>query len=886
MSQQSSRHFLWTLLATAILMIAPAGSAVADQSVHLLVVNYRPKPVKVTITAPQGSTPPRSVDVASDGHIGTTVRVGSQLAFESDGKKFRPHVVKSRPAKLKVQFGQAPPQSSAGRPLPQEVRATLINLTPASVDVYRSKTKKGFPRLSYSPTKDQRAEARQAEEKIASLAALGDARSRQTVTVPGGIPLRFRYHGELFQADVLPVKAEVEVKIQGVLRTIHNYTDHRLGVLRVGPKGEHLQLLKALSARRRVARPLLVQPRQHLRFWQRGEALGSDYVVGHSPTAHLFINQGGLQAVKIGRVAVAETPTRSADAAWNEWVNQDVGSSDPPKQREPLTANSELFSHVLPNSEVVMRGYNLYKMDPRELRWLPPGMDPDALIFKKLEPGDTNYRISTTGRSKALLPNYLVVRTATGTLAKKSRFVYSHEAEHANAWSAAVGVAAKGVTGSASFNHVSRRGSGRSSIQTQELQLHAIAWVMLNKRGIQFSPRFIRAIRQLSNKDAQQSDFERFFDAWGTHYPLATLLGGIQRWNSETRSKSAVLETRTGWDASVGFKGVKVGGSNTQANTNSTSSESGFEKQQLIGTLSNSQEDAAPIHVILAPIHELLWSELFPGERELTKESLQSLKKAMAKALARYASSRAAPEQPRTRVFEVRVQCVCDKVEDAGDAFESSSQAWLEYVNTRGAREPLPGFPLKVLSKPGGGETKDIVEGGVVVDKTVHIIARTAGALEHHRIFARFDINERDDSTDSDELILSVPTEAAADARRKGLTLRDAVQLRKAEERAAAMARSGRAAEIAMLNVALNERIRLASEAGLSSYAEALRDVQALQARCQHSVTETHNTLAKLTFTLSVRDVSFKNKPIDFPKAPLKNPSPSSGSRPVVRSGR
>jgi hypothetical protein len=163
-------------------------------------------------------------------------------------------------------------------------------------------------------------------------------------------------------------------------------------------------------------------------------------------------------------------------------------------------------------------------------------------------------------------------------------------------------------------------------------------------------------------------EHKRFFEIFGTHYPVSTLYGGLRYTQQYVKSEEAASRLQKGWKAGYEKKaqvyGVEVAASLgfSETTTNESASGSSVDTSGTIsyGTLApGSQTSMEPIKVHLEPIVELILPTLFAATSAGEVEAVNQKRTAMRSHLDVYLTPSAGTVASRSpRVFEMKVTSV------------------------------------------------------------------------------------------------------------------------------------------------------------------------------------------------------------------------------------
>jgi len=215
-------------------------------------------------------------------------------------------------------------------------------------------------------------------------------------------------------------------------------------------------------------------------------------------------------------------------------------------------------------------------------------------------------------------------------------------------------------------------------------------WLTLDKRRVALNAPFRAAVVKLAGENFDdQTLVHRFFDNYGTHFPLGVLYGG-RCFHEEYVSRGTVMKGLTqalSKETTVGIKGKVVevalsAGYGTQNAAKATTvNELRNLKVRTIGGTGTtfdsfdvtSANDAVPVSLALRPIHELLRPEFFPEINPATLGRLRdSLNNRLVTLMSREADLRPAIDVLEFSVIEIGVR----HTGSAGNLPFSGSLTW------------------------------------------------------------------------------------------------------------------------------------------------------------------------------------------------------------------
>ena len=895
---------------SATLLLTPAFAA----DVQIRVINYLPTEVSGQPQQTAGaSAAPAPLKIVSNGSAVSETAPGSTWVFRSGGTELKRYSVKADPIQTVV-LGE--------RPL---IERTLINETSVVVQVSAIfGSDDSPPRLMQQPLFDlQPGEAQKKpfydgnvlrfEEKAEDATPLSANKSAADVRVAPDYLVRAAGQDGTYRI------------IAVVARTVHNYLDSPVDIhfFDSAPSGTAPREAETVRASRQL--PLLVTPGWTLSFRQGDRQVREDYVVSTHKSGDINLaSSADLTPTNPARPSTPSSPgaPNDDDPDWKNWIAETGPYLTFPPE-DPLDKSPTLFGHYFPGIDHCVVGYNVLRMDPRDLQ-NQKGTQRRQL-FEPLKKGDTNWRVDTSEAAGVLLPNYLRVIPDIGGQSEQTRFVYMSESEHMNSWTASLGIIAKGANVGASFNHSKSTQKSNTQMRNQDFTLHWRDWAVINKPEIQLEPEFARRLLALRNAD--EKTFEQFFEEYGTHYPVATLFGGIRSdWGETEIVQSRVSET-TGWNVGIGPKdpkkaenGLSASLGNSTTDASGTSQTSGRGGSNSTGTLDNDRAASVPIRVILAPISELVRPQLLKGSQ------LGTLRAEFDAAYESYRKRLTGAEAPIHRVFRVVARCQALSNDDAGDVFEiRGSSAHLYYSDLSDTATPvfMDGYPRQILSNSIDGDDREIKPGEDIVNDVSNIVVGSQHALDSNRLAAVFDIWESDD-TKWDRMSHALPASAynslmghsaqraastwliegwsipaieeqfgkydpkqlGAALTKDGISLRSAMELRTWTEKLRALsaaddrirtiettrptdsAAAGTPAAVfyddperdrIVDSRTLDERISRATGKGLTEYLEALRKIKELNPLCRQQADKFESGIGTLRFSLQVADVTHVN---------------------------
>jgi len=307
------------------------------------------------------------------------------------------------------------------------------------------------------------------------------------------------------------------------------------------------------------------------------------------------------------------------------------------------------------------KGYNVLRMNPANLlekgtvSYAPP-------VFRPMDPNSLKYRLEGGYR----VPHEFLFSDVPQAATQSTTQSYFSESERRKGMSVGVsgnvqvGPAKIGASAEHSTERTILEGSGRVSIVSSKF--FSSYWLTLVKARARLHPQFIEWV-MTRLPGADEGEFKRFFETFGTHYPLSTLYGGkaMQEALVLTEKFAAKATTTTGGGVDVNGIGGKVSVSDME----SLRKEDESKKERAVflggdGTnfdtwSSGSEKRFAPIRVDLHPIWELIRPELLPGFPRERVIALQSRMKSMLDEYLRQGAADAAIDaQPR--VVDVTIE--------------------------------------------------------------------------------------------------------------------------------------------------------------------------------------------------------------------------------------
>ena len=156
---------------------------------------------------------------------------------------------------------------------------------------------------------------------------------------------------------------------------------------------------------------------------------------------------------------------------------------------------------------------------------------------------------------------------------------------------------------------------------------------------------FMDALRELSNdvyrseltSEAKLGKVMRFYDTWGTHYPLGATFGAMAWWETRITEREASEAVNKSQEIAIKINEGVIGPENKLGDTlKEVFKDSKTEARSVGGTSAPGDnksvapgDEPVPIKVDLRPIAELMTPQHFPGEPEiyinLRKDMLASL---------------------------------------------------------------------------------------------------------------------------------------------------------------------------------------------------------------------------------------------------------------------
>lgn len=339
-------------------------------------------------------------------------------------------------------------------------------------------------------------------------------------------------------------------------------------------------------------------------------------------------------------------PDRPAFASWlhreqpdalifgRETLRESFGQAVPYGQADSKIKNSDQFR----------RGYNLLSMDPFNLN--QKGTPQQYQIFAPPKANGADYY---EGLYQMNIPNYLELYDALGrnrASTQRRAYLSSASRKQAKGWSIGMGAkigddkkAGAGRDSKLGVNSEDTSFQSQNRMSTIREKYQFAYWAVVLKKYLVLDEGFAEWFRD-PDRLRTYNDFKKLFERHGTHWPLATLMGGwvIEEESftyeeaTEALSKSLSFET----SATGSLKGVTL--SNSFSYTQTNSSEYSTKKSEgLIRVRSSggadpnfdypnfgepdSSSNLAPVAVELREVHELVWPELLGVENDAVEEA-------------------------------------------------------------------------------------------------------------------------------------------------------------------------------------------------------------------------------------------------------------------------
>lgn len=353
------------------------------------------------------------------------------------------------------------------------------------------------------------------------------------------------------------------------------------------------------------------------------------------------------------------------------------------------------------------RGYNLLYMNPRDLlnKGLPAA---SPVVMARMSPSSHKYHIERGIR----IPHEFHYTPVLSTREQKSREMYFSESERQKGFSVNVGLkggvdagakggASTGVNFGYSENRKDMDAASFTSISATRTA--AKFWLTARKELIRPGTDLVDYVRGMGTG---YKDFKRFFERFGTHYPLSTLFGGMATYEQLIESSKVETAISKSFSGSVS-QSAKAKGATMERNvgfntTNANRDSSGWESetsQTIIrgGNLGGSydmwslgeDDTLVPIKTDLRPIYDLVWPETFgavePAEIAVIRTKRRQMKAAYAEYLKRE-SRRRESINARPRVFAMRVDSIKLSKEDDDGAGGPDLWGYVRLVGERGAK--------------------------------------------------------------------------------------------------------------------------------------------------------------------------------------------------------
>ncbi len=440
-------------------------------------------------------------------------------------------------------------------------------------------------------------------------------------------------------------------------------------------------------------------------------------------------NVAGMGEVKLTRqeqAALTDTLATGtiADEVWETWIRTDQNPNWLGRKRAATVTVSEGFLGKTPsNIGAALQGYNVLAVDPYDLTGQSrgPAAPPQRGASFSLAPlditplarlpypgglrttGNRIFQLSGYNETKdwymdpdteLRLPGFLRATVAkAGNVNSKLRAVYSEDSLRQSS-SLKVGISSgsgqkAGPSASYGQSKASESLNSTDSMLFMKTAVSHRSWLSLAKRFAVLTPQFIQTVNMLPNGDPSGNDqnqlraYVRFFENWGTHYPISTLFGAratltetrvaseMMRKESETTSASGSLPLgKAPANIEASYEETSESGhKDTRTNEDSTWTLSGVDnvtvgRQDSNVTLADGN---APIRVQLAPIYELLLPRLFRATTPAEKSALARRRTIMEKAFNWYLSALPDPANRNPALVTIEANSIiAGRVHDEG----------------------------------------------------------------------------------------------------------------------------------------------------------------------------------------------------------------------------
>ncbi len=482
------------------------------------------------------------------------------------------------------------------------------------------------------------------------------------------------------------------------------------------------------------------------------------------PAPHLYAAEQHKQLI---------VPRNGSNKDWTDWLavdNQPTLENATDVQEGEI--NSSFAGHVWPPLRACLTGYNFYRMNPAELA-TDTGKTQETTIFRLMRRGDVDWH-NDFGIS---VPNFITLVAAKQGVQIDSSTIHTSEWQRMRSFGVGFQAGGKGVGFGASYDHSLRTKALRTNTRVESSSYETLYWAYLNKQKLQLSQPFKTAVETLkTSKD--KKDFKEFFERFGTHYPIATLVGA-RGFSLDTISKSGMerLIHESG-SLEAGVKGpiaiIKGSAKYGQENGNSNSEERRHHMANHHGgslqgnSLHVTDTDCVPVDVLLRPVTELVHAELFDYEEDkaTVKMSEKAVKKAealiiqfndlraeMERQLVDYKTDNKVPENASENAIKVfRVTAVADCVDGFDGFIDPSIYGTCSIHVTNKQGNNMEGWPKTVwevdrATAAGDPDKYKRGKGQNVLTETEIVIVRNIDELTQS-IKVSFDMKDEDDVGD------------------------------------------------------------------------------------------------------------------------------------------
>ncbi|MEO0416247.1 MAG: MAC/perforin domain-containing protein, partial [Verrucomicrobiota bacterium] len=424
-------------------------------------------------------------------------------------------------------------------------------------------------------------------------------------------------------------------------------------------------------------------------------------------------NEAALTLIRKGEDLAAGIASQAVeDSEWEYWIRDKQQKKWLSRPQVPATvpADQGFIGEFAGNFSAVLHGYNVLAVDPYDLegiyrkgRVMPRSgnfpIQPNTFDYKKLGdmPGPGGVRAERRNIFQGVKLNSLnwhtcvntsirlpfgfrgeSVKSASGTNELTAVFSESSlkETESMNVGLSMAGKPGKappqgknqkwknqaGPPGSASFGYSKEKETLNSTndvllFRTGGSSSH---WLYLCKRFASLDPIFIQTVNNLpvpppgggGDQDAILREYIRFFEDWGTHYPIATLFGARATY-TETKSAETAMKTLSenfsaNGSVPLGKLPASVNAGYNKGTKSTDTSTSSIERGEwrLVGSDNGTVNvtdtslglsgGTAPVKVELSPIPELLTARLFGARTPEARAALSERKYVMWSCLKNY----------------------------------------------------------------------------------------------------------------------------------------------------------------------------------------------------------------------------------------------------------